>query len=86
MRRYQTMEKWVLALIWILVGCIITPWFFWPPKLRAWLTLHLSFRLVVWGLVFALRRGKTWRRLLVLTKVCFVGLVTTVDVYIISCN
>ena len=68
------------------MGSIIAPWFSWEPKLRAWLTLDLSFRLVVWGLVLDLHRGKTWKQLLVLKKVCFVGLVTTVGVYIFSCN
>ena len=31
-------------------------------------------------------RVKTRRRLLVLTKICFVGLVTTLDVYLFACN
>ena len=43
-------------------------------------------RLVAWGLVLALCKGKTWKQLLVLTKVCFVGLVTIVGAYIFACN
>ena len=31
--------------------------FSWQPKLRAWLTMDLSFHLVVWGFVLALHKG-----------------------------